>query len=558
MGKRAHPCSVSDDSFLFLRFKQNQKKHGNLDLPIAKERVGMTTESNPNVGLKHFSNDPEDFIPRSVNEFYLLRLATMPGVPPDLKVNVPGKLKSQPEDFIVVEPVLTDYPGYNHNAHRNRILTVGDDSDLPGLYINPNQKSVRGVRCTLVKRCWQFFAARDELARMLSRMLRRDVRPEDITACGIKDRWAVTAQQIHIATVSYNELCRLQFPVREPGRAWFFIKDAYPMPQGRLHDGQHGKNHFDIQVRMPGWSKSKIGAYMDPRIELLQRNQWLMPNFYGRQRIGIRQNTHKIGRTLVTFDHQAPEGVDPFMSSAEAAVFFFLHELTGREHPMAEETRRKIKKYWLYNFDAMVDELKRVYKQASLGFEYKLALRLADTSRFQGDCQKVLASIFKDSSLLVGAWQSYWWNQALAVMLYHLEQMPLHERKTFFSGQLNTGYTPHSLKIPLLMDTDASRNYYGLLGFDQALDDLSHADDWVRATYLTPRPDRRTGEPGVGPWRRAFIGIEDCQFNIDDEVCHCSFALFRGGYATSFLGTLFDISNDKSSSSEPEEEVEAA
>ncbi len=130
--------------------------------------------------------------------------------------------KRFPRHFIVREKV----PGLP-----DRFLSIGRESDYPTSVLNQSRHADSIVIATLVKEKLVTWAAIDWLAKLLTKALGREIRPEQIRHCGMKDRWAVTAQSVVISGVTVAEMRNLSWP-HSPGRAGFFMKDI------RWHDAR--------------------------------------------------------------------------------------------------------------------------------------------------------------------------------------------------------------------------------------------------------------------------------------------------------------------------------
>lgn len=482
--------------------------------------------------------DPRAFVPETVLDSFILPNASE--LPPALAEKLLGQLKRVPEDFEVVEPV-PDYPGRPEGLCR-KYLTTGPDSDMPGLQTDvelfiTGQSGVRtpAVAATLVKTRLTTWSAVDWLATHLSKFLERPIRVRDIQVSGLKDRWAVTAQTVVITGVTMADMASVTRYPWFPGRAGFFLKDVRPTDR-RLKQGSHQTNGFNITVRIDGKTAGEIEDNIRLRIELLASMGWCIPNLFYRQRLGRRQNLHVIGRSLVSGDYQSRPGMNPFISAVEAATYRFLMEPSSEEQPAATELRKQMEPLWLYNFREMEAILRRDYKKLNLNVEYNIVRRLADDGRYGGSCEAIMADVeLADKySLWVGAWQAYYWNQALA-----------HEM---------AAGNPRKV-IPLLMDCRESRAYYERTAFGrQALSEMDRAEDSVRKLFLTPRRES-DGNGKVRehtPFRRTFARVSGFSWKASDGVLKLSFALPGGSYATNLVGLLVNTNDEDDTEAAPE------
>ena len=191
-------------------------------------------------------------------------------------------IKSQASDFQVEE------------RQRELLCTVSQKSDL----IEPldiTQIDSNLWEITVAKIQMTTFAVRQELARLLG------VEAKDVTYGGLKDRWGRTAQRFTVRCTKKQLLQALS--MRRPqeltnGRAGWFIKDPTPT-NAHMRKGQLEGNRFTLRVLMPGMSAKQIEGYLQPLIDHLSENGNLIPNAYGRQRLGRRQNLLAVGKKLI-------------------------------------------------------------------------------------------------------------------------------------------------------------------------------------------------------------------------------------------------------------------
>lgn len=440
------------------------------------------------------------------------------------------------------------------------------------------------VICTLMKERLTTMAAIDWLCATLSKLLGREIKSRRVSNSGLKDRWAVTAQHIVIegATVEEITRCIALMPLYSEGRAGLALKDAR-FAYDRLYKGDHGTNRFKIIVRSD-MTAEEIERYLKPRLEKLRRRGMWIPNAFGRQRLGRRQNLHVVGRTLVTNDFNAPNGVHPFGSASEAAAYRFLFDTTGSEPAEVSSIRRQAEGMWLYNFRDMKQLFEQHYRQRNLAFEFKMADRLAD-DRYGGSFENVIDSMWDECSLFVAAWQSWWWNLVLAKKLYGwvkaMDQASTsrdrkdgtactcegngHECQDDEStseckackcarcSQWVPSFNPGKKCIPILMATPQARTYYGRLQYAQdAVRELGKADADVREMFLLPRNRRDGSLKEFGPWRKAFIRVENQKSSIRDGVWEVQFDLRSGAYATTYLLLLWDLIDPEDVLQKPE------
>jgi tRNA(Glu) U13 pseudouridine synthase TruD len=562
---------------------------------------------------------PEHFLPRRLLQYVDISRLPNSSLYSSVAELWMGTIKRSPEDFEVVEPV-PEYPfegidvdGLSRGHRRNenaRYLTTGAATDMPGLKtdfeltieLQKNGPKVPAVAATLVKRKLTTWSAVDWLAKHLSRLLGRPVGVHQIHSSGLKDRWAVTAQTIVISGVTMAEMRRIdpsQWPWTD-GKAGFFLKDVRPTST-KVYKGDHLSNGFNIKVRMDGKSRAEIDEYMWPRVQFLERNGWLIPNAFGRQRLGRRQNLHLMGRTLLVGDYEAPADVNPFLTASEAAMFRFLFETSGNEKEEATRLREALMPMWQFNFSEMERTLRYEYKKVNLSFEYDIARRLAATDDFGGGCETVMYDLRDRVSLFVGAWQAFYFNAHLDAELAsgrlspgeHVGYpLPMHTADTRRTYNRNS-YGQQCLRELAICNRlaekgepylDAAIRAYwsgrprdsreqpdpmGLsLGLVRSLFEnnsqvrverpptpaLSAA--LVKRLFLVPR-DRKTGEPkSNAPWRAAFVKVKNFHYSCEDGVLNLSFALRSGAYATTLAGLLVNTDEPEEVTVEAETDIE--
>lgn len=112
----------------------------------------------------------------------------------------------------------------------------------------------------------------------------------DITYCGLKDTFGLTSQKICI----FNPGCALTHIKFNN----FFLKDFTGSDQP-LRPRDNEGNHFIIRVR----NVKNIEQALKTLNKLI-KEEILLPNFYGPQRFGIRQQNYILGRLLLEGHYQ--------------------------------------------------------------------------------------------------------------------------------------------------------------------------------------------------------------------------------------------------------------
>ena len=116
-----------------------------------------------------------------------------------------------------------------------------------------------------------------------------DVPGGHVGCAGLKDAHAITRQHLSVESVSPQALRRLDLP--DVTVLWA------ERHRNRLKIGHLRGNHFRIRIRgVPTEAAAQAGAIL----AVLERRG--LPNGFGYQRFGVRQNTHLLGRALVWRD----------------------------------------------------------------------------------------------------------------------------------------------------------------------------------------------------------------------------------------------------------------
>jgi tRNA(Glu) U13 pseudouridine synthase TruD len=438
---------------------------------------------------------------------------------------VPAFHKADASHFIVQE------------FHRYGMLTATTRPDF-----TPEQMEKftgRYVAFTLVKCRLTSSAAARKVANDLK------IPANKITMAGNKDRTARTAQMVVISdpTVDIDAVRRHATPdermLREHG---YFIKDV------RRHDRVLRKgflegNSFTLQVGLPGMKKAAIDEYLSPRLKSItyvQNDQEtvVMPNFFGRQRLGRRQNLLGVGLDFITM-------------GSEAGVKRFCCELVEEnDHPLANELRRKLSALWAqaeetarakgqsvaeqsWDFIEMQRILEEpqpsyrgnrsfrrpAYEPANMFIEHKLISKIIETRNIE----KAFLEMRDDVSLWVGAYQAFWFNQVLARVLDG--QIPL--------SALEVDRRTGEPVIPLYFAGDEASVKWYERWMPEAIP--SKIDPVVRRHFLT----NQDGSPG--PRRPSHVRVGELKTLARDESIQLTFALRRGAYATTFLSLLFNL-----------------
>ena len=285
------------------------------------------------------------------------------GIDPEVFIKfrkIKADLYRKPEDFIVKE------------IFSKKICDIKKEK----LKQNFNS-SKKYIHATLVKKNISTFDACKILA------LKNNLSVQDISYCGLKDTFGLTAQRISILNKNIKRIKYTKFKN-------FFLKD-FEGSDKKLSIRNHRGNCFIIKAR-------NISIHPQKCVTLLNKfkdeiNQGL-PNFYGPQRFGVRQHNHKLGKLLMKKKYNK-------------FVFRFLTETNNNESPNIRHIRREIKKRY-GNLGECVDIIKN-YKE--LSDEKVLLLNLLRNSKI------VSIKNMKISAFFIHAFVSYLFNLTLSSYL---------------------------------------------------------------------------------------------------------------------------------------------
>lgn len=212
-----------------------------------------------------------------------------------------GYLRLMPQDFIV-EEIATD----------GTIHTV----DVESLEIPSSEGKT--VYADLVKVGVSTLEAQSQIAETLS------IQPQNIGFAGIKDRLALTSQEISIRDVAEADILKAQADN-------FFLKNAHK-GKGAIANGDLRGNRFTIVLRLQKpLSEKEISRIEESLEQIKEEGFW---NFFSFQRFGTpRLLSHKLGLHIIKGEFE------------EAVKMFFVHQ-SPRELPYFKHIREEIEKRW--------------------------------------------------------------------------------------------------------------------------------------------------------------------------------------------------------------------
>ncbi len=185
-------------------------------------------------------------------------------IPRFFEDRIKGNLYRKPGDFVVQE------------LFKNKICTISNENRTA-----QKKSATRFIHATLVKKNTSTFDACSTFAKANSLEYFSDV-----SYCGLKDTLGVTAQRICFKNT--GKLTKTRFPR-------FFLKD-FSCSNSPLTIGMHTGNRFLVKITRLQTDPKKAEELLRAFSKRIEKG---IPNFYGPQRFGIRQNNHQLGKLLL-------------------------------------------------------------------------------------------------------------------------------------------------------------------------------------------------------------------------------------------------------------------
>ncbi|MFV1959256.1 MAG: tRNA pseudouridine(13) synthase TruD [Planctomycetota bacterium] len=329
------------------------------------------------------------------------------------------------------------------------------------------------------------------------------VSEQRIGYAGLKDTRAVTRQHFSVSRIPPERLLGIEHPR-------FRVLTAIRHPRG-LKIGYHRGNRFTIRIR--NVNRERIPAARRALEEIYAHG---MPNAYGTQRFGVRQDGHELGRAIVNEDWTT-----------------FLAHLLGCPSPR-EHDSRVVAARRAYDEGRVEEALKRFPLKHRL--EKKAASAL---SRTGSPREAFLALGRRPRRIWIAAWQSYLFNRVLARRVEdgtHDRLLPgdvacLDESLAFFPVDQDAGTEPARARPtgPLVgYDLPLARGRPGEIERDVLRIEGAEPEAF-RADHVRARGNRRP--LSVPVWQAT---LED----EDDGSVTVRFVLPPGSFATVLLEHL--------------------
>lgn len=346
-----------------------------------------------------------------------------------------------------------------------------------------------------------------EMVHRMAAALGRSAR--DIGLAGLKDARAVTRQWVSIEHIDPQQLTGLK------GDGWQLLDVR--RHRNKLKIGHLAGNRFRIVIRSP--TAENAGGVARKIIERLKGQG--VPNIFGRQRFGLRGDTHLMGLALIKGQHRQ-----------------FCDQLLGRPQPGDPPAAQR--------FRSLYDQGRYHQVRAALPGGHREHKAVLDgLLRSKGDFRRAALSLPKNMKrFFISAWQSALFNQVLHLRNPHLGRIMagdlawLHDRGAVFTVE----------------DADAEQvradNFEisptgPLFGYrmTQPTGEPGRIEEQVlAASTVTPDDLRRGGSDGLKGGRRPLrVPLGEASVEELPDGVRLTFVLPSGCYATTVLDEVMKI-----------------
>ncbi len=261
-----------------------------------------------------------------------------------------GIIKQEPEDFTVSE-ISRDYERKDEGKY---------------------------THCILEKKDWSTINAVKKIARACHISWKR------ISFAGTKDKNALTRQRISIKNVSIETLKKIR--IKDINLSDFYYSDE------RINIGDLKGNSFVIRVR--DYECKKVRRVLEDFIN--ESGIKGIPNFFGEQRFGTRQNNHLIGKHILKEEY-------------EKAMFELLTKTSVNETQEARDARNFLKNNW------------KDWKNALLKFPKYLRIELTlleHLNKHSNDYVNAFRKLPRNlAKIFIYSYQSYLFNMTISELI---------------------------------------------------------------------------------------------------------------------------------------------
>ncbi len=390
-----------------------------------------------------------------------------------------GAIKQSPEDFVVKE--ITG---------RGIVLEPNTQYDASILEI-PKPLEGKYISFVLQKRDWNTIGALIEIAKKLGHGRK------SIGYAGVKDKQAVTVQLASIFHPQEFDMGSVR--LKDISINGFWRSDGVEM-------GSDLGNAFEVVIR----DVQSMHAVEEVAIEL----NGSMPNYFGEQRFGDRQNNHKVGAALLQGDF-------------ESAVMEFLTRTDNERDEKASEARNRLAE--TLDFKAALSEFPRYLKG-----ERTVLTHLTERPGNYANAVRLLPRGI--ALMFIHAVQSYIFNKELEERL----KIGDFQTKTFF-GKDFYGF-PDAEKI----GTEGIFPAAPLIGYETNDDEISeHARRAMDELHVSKDDFQMKHMKELnmkGSYRPLLAPVKDLTYDTRGENdLHMRFSLPKGSYATVLLNEFMKM-----------------
>jgi TruD family tRNA pseudouridine synthase len=303
------------------------------------------------------------------------------------------------------------------------------------------------------------------------------VMPELITAAGLKDSRAITAQEISIGGSEIEKIRELKIPN-------LILKNVH-WRKGAIDIGDLKGNKFSILIR----TDKKNNQELIEKIQTISSQGFY--NFFSLQRFGSRLINTDLGRLI-------------FSGEFETAVKKYLTDDSPYEIGVVRRMRGEAKNYF-GDWGRIVE----IFKQYPYLMRSEIRL-LEALKENNGKYLLGLKGILDQTKLFAYSYGSYYFNKLLSKKISDGEKIPEN--------------------LPLISSNAEDINCYRDVMSSQEISELKLDQDFLQ--FLGT--DRRRNIPTKIMPRIGKV------IEIDPGYITC-FALHKGGYATTMLSEIFDL-----------------
>jgi len=383
-----------------------------------------------------------------------------------------GKIKEKPEDFIVEE--------ITKNGEILKINQKFEKEDEEGDF----------VVFVLQKRLWDTYQALLKISKALNRGKKA------FSFAGTKDRRAITTQLASFYKIEKEKLLQLKIKDIQINGAW---KSKEGIRLGELLG-----NRFEIFVKTKNYEEEYFNEF---------KKLCKIPNYFGPQRFGARENNFDIGIKLLKRDF-------------ESATFEFLCSTKNERNEEAKNARERLR-----------EEM-----------DFKKALEYFP--KFLKYERRMLSFLSKQPKNFIGAFRTL--PRSLKLMFIHAVQAKIFnealemkvKENTFENEKRRCKSNFYGFPDLQNISQDGEFPLGNLVGYESILDSY---EEEILNKYELSKEDFLIKEfPEIsqkGKLRALIVPVKDFEFKKEVGGVRLMFSLPNGSYATVFLAQFFELIN---------------